>query len=236
MKEVFLSTYLQKEAKKSLVTCLAWIMLALAFLIAGIAAGVAFIILSGAVAFVISIFVVARHGPMYATYRCGVQGERILRAHLRSSGLSDEYTAYYNFPVNGNGVISDIDCILVGPSGLFVFEVKHHHGLILYRNGSWARIKVGRRGTPYRGQLGNPSHQLSRNIRKLKELLGRAHVDDLWLHGAIVFTNPRATLDIEGLRWVKAVAVKDLDQVLSGRTLSTDQTDRVNACLASFAK
>ena len=138
--------------------------------------------------------------------------------------------------MNGNGGIFDIDCILVGPSGLFVFEVKHHHGLILYRNRTWARIKVGRRGTPYRGQLGNPSHQLSRNIRKLKELLRNANSDDLWLHGAIVFTNPRATLDIEGLRWVKAVAVKDLKQVLSGRTLSTDQTDRVNTCLAAFAK
>ena len=234
MKEAFLSTYLQEEAKKNLVTCLAWVIFALTLLIAGIATGVALIIVSGTVAFMISIFVVARHGPMYATYRCGVQGERILRAHLLWSGLSDEYAAYYNFPVNGNGRISDIDCILVGPSGLFVFEVKHHHGLILYRNGNWARIKVGRRGTPYRGQLGNPSHQLSRNIRKLKELLRNANSDDLWLHGAIVFTNPRATLDIEGLRWVKAVAVKDLDQVLSGRTLSTDQTDRVNTCLAAF--
>ena len=89
---------------------------------------------------------------------------------------------------------SDIDCILVGPSGLFVFEVKHHHGLILYRNriwsglkwadrellclyiyrnGVWARIKVGRRGTLYRGQLGDPSGQLYRNIRRLKELLGK---------------------------------------------------------------
>jgi hypothetical protein len=56
--------------------------------------------------------------------------------------LSDEYTAYYNFPVNGDGGIFDIDYILVGPSGVYVFEVKHHHGLILHRNGNWARIKV----------------------------------------------------------------------------------------------
>jgi Nuclease-related domain len=237
MKEAFLSNYLQKEARKSLVTCLAWIMVALALLVAGTAAGVTFIILPGAVIFVISILVVTRRGPIYATYRYGVHGERVLRAHLLSSGLSDEYTAYYNFPVNGNGGIFDIDCILVGPSGVYVFEVKHHHGLILHRNGNWARIKVGRRGTPYRGQLGNPSHQLSRTIRKLKELLGQAHVDGLWLHGAIIFTNPRAALDIGELRWVKAVAVKDLNQVLSGRmTLSTDQTDRVKTCLAAFAK
>jgi hypothetical protein len=115
--------------------------------------------------------------------------------------------------LNGNGRTSDIDCVLVGPSGLFVFEAKHHHGLILYRNGMWGRVKVGRRGTLYRGQLGNPSGQLYRNIRKLKELLG--HTDGLWLHGAVVFTNPQAVLDIEGLRWVRAIAVQDLNQILS---------------------
>ena len=38
--------------------------------------------------------------------------------------------------------------------------------------------------------------------------------DGLWLHGAVVFTNPRAVLDVEGLRWVKAIAVKDLEQIL----------------------
>ena len=121
------------------------------------------------------------------------------------------------------------------PPGLFVFEVKHHHGLILCRNGIWSRIKVGRQGTLYRGQLGDPSGQLYRNIRKLKELLG--HTDGLWLHGAVVFTNPRAVLDIEGLRWVKAIAVRDLEQILSGRTdLSAEQINRINGRLAAFAK
>jgi hypothetical protein len=90
MKEAFLSTYLQEEAKKNIVTCLAWVIFALTLLVVGIAAGITLIIVSGTVAFVISIFVVARHGPMYETYRCGLQGERILRAHLRSSELSDE--------------------------------------------------------------------------------------------------------------------------------------------------
>ncbi len=237
MKEVFLSNYLQKEAKKSLVTCLAWVMVALALLIAGIAAGVAFIIVSGVVALVIAIFVAATGGPAYATYHCGILGEQVLQAHLLSSGLGDKYTAYYNLTLNGNGRVSDIDCVLVGPSGLFVFEVKHHHGLIFCRHRNWARIKVGRRGTLYRGQLGDPSHQLSHNMRKLKELLGETSSSGLWLHGAVVFTNPRAVLDIEGLRWVRAIAVKDLEQILSERTfLSTDQIDRINTCLSAFAK
>ena len=183
----------------------------------------------------VALFVVVKRGPLYATYRCGIQGEQVLRVHLLSSGLGDEYTAYYNLPLNGNGKLSDIDCVLVGPFGLFVFEAKHHHGLILYRNGVWARIKAGRRGTRYWGQLGNPSGQLYRNIRKLKELLGRT--DGLWLNGAIVFTNPRAVLDAEGLRWVKAIAVQDVNQILSKRAiLSAEQIDSINSRLAAFVK
>ena len=183
----------------------------------------------------VTLFVVATHGPVYAAYRSGIRGERVLRAHLLSSGLPDEYAAYYNLPLNGNGRTSDVDCVLVGPSGLFVFEVKHHHGLILYRNGVWARIKAGRRGTLYQGHLGDPSGQLYRNIRKLKELL--VHTDGLWLNGAVVFTNPRAVLDVEGLRWVRAIAVRDLEQAFSRRTvLSAEQIDGINARLAAFVK
>ena len=160
---------------------------------------------------------------------------RSLRAHLLSSGLSDDYTAYYNLPLNGNGRISDIDCILVGPSGLFVFEVKHHHGLILYRNGIWARIKVGRREL----FIGVSSETLPVNYTATSESSRSCSgsTDGLWLHGAVVFTNPRAVLDIEGLRWVRAIAVKDLEQILSRRTvLSAEQIDSINARLSALVK
>ena len=208
---------------------------ALTLLLAGIATGIGFIVVSGLAAIVIALFVVATHGPSYATYRSESEASKASRPIFFRPGLPDEYTAYYNLPLNGNGKLSDIDCILVGPFGLFVFEAKHHHGLILYRNGVWARIKAGRRGTRYWGQLGNPSGQLYRNIRKLKELLG--HTDGLWLHGAVVFTNPRAVLDIEGLRWVRAIAVKDLEQILSKRmVLSAEQIDRINARLSTLVK
>ena len=235
MKEVFFSDYLQKKGKESLAACLAWAGIALTILLAGIATGVVVILVSGVVVIVIALFVGASHGRAYSTFRCGIHGEQVLRAHLLAWGLGDDYTAYYNLPLNGKGKASDIDCILVGPSGLFVFEVKHHHGFVLYRNGIWARIKAGRMGTLYRGQLGDPSGQLYRNIRKLKELFGRT--DGLWLNGAIVFTNPRAVLDVEGLRWVKAIAVKDLGQILSKRTvLSAEQIEKINARLSASAK
>ncbi len=216
--------------------CLVSVGSALALLVIGIITGLA-VVMSGAAVLAVSGLIVIRHRPAYITHCCGMRGERVLRDHLHLLGLSDEYIAYYNLPIKDNGRISDIDCILVGPSGLFVFEVKHHHGLIFYRNGIWAQLKVGRRGNPYAGRLGDPSGQLSRNIRRLKGVLQQADSHSLWLHGTIAFTNPRATLDIEGLRWTRAVPVKDLGRLISRRmTLSTGQMDRINACLAAFRK
>lgn len=237
MREVFLSNHLQKEANKNLRICLLWAVFTLMLLALGIATGLAFVIIWGTGALVVAGFIVIKHGPTYATYRCGISGERILRNQLRSLNLSDEYTAYYNLSLNGNGKAFDIDCILVGPEGLYVFEVKHHSGLIFYRNGIWAQIKVSRRGAPYAGHLKDPSGQLFRNIKKLKALLGRDDSNALWLRGAIVFTSPLAVLDINGLRWIKAVAVKDLGRILSKKMiLSAQQICRVNSCLSSLSK
>jgi hypothetical protein len=237
MKEVFLSNHLQKKAKESLAICLAWVVFSLALLVIGIVMGVALVITTGRGALVVSGFIVTRHGPAYLTYHCGIQGERILRDHLRSLGLSDEHTAYHNLPTSGNGRMSDIDCVLVGPFGLFVFEVKHHRGLVFYRNGIWAQIKVGKREKPYAGKLRDPSVQLSRNIRRIKALLRQADSDALWLHGTIVFTNPWAVLDIKGPQWIRAVAVKDLDRIVSRRiTLSADQIGRITNYLFASQK
>ena len=237
VKEVFSSDYLQKQAKKSLLACVAWAVVAMILLLVGISTGVVIVLVSGLVSVMVALFVAATRGPAYVTYRCGIGGEQVLRAHLLRSGLRNDYTAYYNLPLNGNGRASDIDCILIGPSGVFVLEAKHHKGLILYRNGVWARIKAGRRGTLYQGQLGDPSGQLYRNIRRLKELLGKDLIKDLWFNGAVVFTNPQAVLEVEGLRWVRAITVNDLEQILSKRTaLSAEQIDSINTRLCTSAK
>lgn len=237
MREVFLSDHLQKQTNKNLGVCIAWGVLAVVLIVTGILARTTPMIILGMGALLFSAFVVSRFGPFYITYRYGIKGERILRNHLRSLNLGDEYTAYYNLPTNGNGKTFDIDCILVGPVGLYVFEVKHHAGLIFYRDGIWAQIKVGRRGNPYAGHLKDPSGQLLRNIRKLKALLGQDDSNVLWLRGAIVFTSPRAVLDIDGLGWIKAIPVKSLGHILSKRMiLSARQICTINDCLAALSK
>jgi hypothetical protein len=76
MREVFFSDYLQKNANKSLISYVAWTAVALTVLLAGIAAGVAFIAVSGIIAVVVAVFVAIRWGPLYVTYRCGIRENR----------------------------------------------------------------------------------------------------------------------------------------------------------------
>ena len=54
MKELFFSDYLREKAKKSLAACVAWAVVALILLLAGIATGVGFILVSGVVAIAIA--------------------------------------------------------------------------------------------------------------------------------------------------------------------------------------
>ncbi len=61
------------------------------------------------------------------TWSSGRRGEMLFRQTLGGLELSDSWAAWYGVPVgrNKDGEIIDTDCILLGPGGLFVFEVKH---------------------------------------------------------------------------------------------------------------
>lgn len=54
-------------------------------------------------------------------YAAGFEGEQILRNALRKM-LTDEYSAFFNIIIDGVG---EIDCIVIGPAGLYVIEAKH---------------------------------------------------------------------------------------------------------------
>ncbi len=72
----------------------------------------------------------SKHGEIY---RHGHKGEMLLRQELHRL-LADDYIAYFGYPLKDGG---DIDCILLGPSGLYVIETKHHNGSTQYSDGGW---------------------------------------------------------------------------------------------------
>ena len=136
--------------------------------------------------------------------RIGLKGEDALRDHLREI-LTDEHTVLYNVPVEKG----DIDCIIIGPEGLYAIEAKNHKGVITYADSSWRQVKRGRNGSFYTGSLKNPSYQLASNIKWLKGYLARCNIKT-WINGLIVFTNPDAILSVDNLNMVRAIRLEEL--------------------------
>jgi hypothetical protein len=155
-----------------------------------------------------------QHGDavMMACIVAGIKGEIRFRQRLRQLiGSSDQWTAFFNVPV----AYGDIDCVLLGPSGLYAFEVKAHWGLVVCDRGTWLHLKVGAGSQLYRGSLKNPSLQLLNGIKSLKERLANKGVRGVWVEAAVVFAHPAVKLVVQNTSDpLKIIRLDDLARVI----------------------
>ena len=89
--------------------------------------------------------------------------------------------------------------VLLAPSGLFVFTVKDHHGEIRCEGEKWRQKFNWRRLLLFFGQegLGNPTREVRGEIGRLRRFLDEKLPEaDVPIEGLIVFTNPRARLEL----------------------------------------
>lgn len=166
---------------------------------------------AGAVIFLILLSYALSPGAEEKRLEAGIQGENSLKNRLKQM-LSDEYIALFNLPLPRGG---DIDCFLVGPTGAYLFDVKHHKGYILYCNGEWNQMKVGRRGKAYEVEnFRDPSSQVKRGILEVKRWLKEKGVN-LWIEGVVVFTNPQVKVFSEDIEGIKVVKIDELETVFN---------------------
>ena len=89
--------------------------------------------------------------------------------------------------------------VLLAPSGLFVFTVKDHHGEIRCEGEKWHQKFNWGRLLLFLGQegLGNPTREVRGEIGRLRRFLdSRLPEADVPIEGLIIFTNPRARLEL----------------------------------------
>jgi hypothetical protein len=83
---------------------------------------------------------VQRSGPALPARHYGDRGEEVFVSYL-ARALSHEYVAV-------RGLLAarslDADVIVVGPTGIWVYEVKHYSGEITCERGQWRRVKIYR--------------------------------------------------------------------------------------------
>jgi hypothetical protein len=167
-----------------------------------------------------------------AKIRAGIAGESALDQFLLSH-LDDRWTLIAGY----RSYRGEIDRILVGPMGVFAFEIKNLGGVIHCDGDRWWRDRIDRggnvieQGIPITDRGGrSPSRQINDAADALERLL-KKNGHTVQVVRVVVFVHPRATLgDIKNLS-VNFLAIMpglDIQRVLSrGTSLSTDQVRRI---------
>lgn len=135
----------------------------------------------------------ARSEPQY-----GDEGVEYFARYLVAR-LPDEYVAVREVLV---ARALDVDLLVLGPTGMWILEVKHWSGEIVCRRGKWGRRRRGGYEVNEKESDDNrPDAQWLREEHAVKRTLGRRLPDPGKLipaiSGGIVFTHPGVSWDID---------------------------------------
>jgi len=132
-----------------------------------------------------------------SSYKSGVEGEETTATIL--SGLPGSYVAFLNTSITYEGRSSELDAIVVGPTGVFVIETKNLNGTIRgnYENPQWIQNKIGQKGTPYSKSFYSPVKQVGTHVWRLASLL-RENGINIYVNSIVFFSNPEAVVQVTG--------------------------------------
>lgn len=155
----------------------------------------------------------ARAGISAEEYRIqshGLNGEKRLTSQLAK--LPDHYDIYTNVFVEWQGKKSELDSVVVGPTGIYVVEMKSMRGRVYGDEAekNWYLEKTGRRGGVYGKEFYNPTKQVGTHVYRLANNL-RPLSKNLWVQGVVLFDH-ETTLDVSSQ---KAVVTNDVNQLRS---------------------
>lgn len=166
--------------------------------------------------------------------RSGLEGETYALKML--SKLSDEYHIFTNTIITYDGKQSETDVIVVGPTGIFIVDVKNYKGTICGGCDDQSLVHIKTKGESE--YVYNPLKQVSTHVYRLANFLRDKGIQ-CWVNGGVFFTNDALTLEIDGdteqcrkymhsclelTSWIKE----------NGSSLSEDVVNRIVSCIASL--
>jgi hypothetical protein len=158
----------------------------------------------------------------YRKFKKGREGEEYIVQRAMTI-LDGNWTIFRNFVMPGR--TGDIDIVLAGPGGVWVFEVKNWNaktGLTFGRGWNHKRVAAS-----------NPRSQAMSNAHCLKELLDRRRCEVPWVQAVLVFVGEgrdHFAASSDALRvWGKESVVFHLTQLRSTTRLSQPHVDRIVA-------
>ncbi|PJF46092.1 MAG: hypothetical protein CUN48_15560, partial [Candidatus Thermofonsia Clade 3 bacterium] len=107
--------------------------------------------------------------------------------------------------------------MLIEPGGVTVFVVRNQEGKITYKDGKWKRKESLLRFWFGRDEpLGDPTADITEELRKVnRALTEKLPTLKIPLRGIIVFSNPKAVLDVEPSP-IAVLRAEDLKDYLRG--------------------
>lgn len=115
--------------------------------------------------------------------KSGLEGEEKTATLLRK--LPKEYTIYSTIPLEVEGARSEIDLLVISVYGLYVVEVKNHHGAIYGKKNQTTWRQERGKSIKY---FKNPLKQLSQEINLLSKTLNSFHIH-VPIQGCVFFSN-----------------------------------------------
>jgi len=149
--------------------------------------------------------------------------------------LPGSFTVFNQLIVPFDRGSCEIDFLVLGPNGIFVIEVKHHHGVITgeEHDGSWIQFKQSRMGHVYANPMRNPVAQVKRAIFGLKRYLV-LHGVSTWIQGVVVLSHPDCVPDL-GPMSVPVLRLPELSGYLLGaRTAGLRRPDKPNEIIQAL--
>jgi hypothetical protein len=163
---------------------------------------------------------VRRSAPPLSARRYGDVGEAAFISYL-VGGLPEEYVAVSGLLVARS---LDADVIVAGPTGIWVYEVKHWSGQIVCQDGQWRRIKTYHKpggSLVQEHQVLKPfDKQWIREANAVKETLRRRvpHLPNLHeaVGGGLVFTHGGFSLSADSTCNAQVYTPRSCAEALSG--------------------
>jgi hypothetical protein len=128
--------------------------------------------------------------------------------------------------------------VLFSHRGFIVLEIRNQEGLVAYEDGRWTHKAGWRKIMTLFGEtsLGKPEQDLEREVGWVREWVDTFDPDqEIPVSGVILFTNPKVTLDIQGLDVPYATLAELADVIktsFSGRPpLSTSRRREIRSML-----
>ena len=132
-------------------------------------------------------------------YESGLEGEA--RSEGVLSGLPDSYYVFPSIDIEYQGKKSQIDHLVVGPTGVFVIESKNVKGCIVGSDSDKdiTVYKTGCKGGQYTARIYNPAKQVATHVYRVSGYLKEMGINT-WVQGIVYFTNPESDVCLESDR------------------------------------